>query len=427
MNRAGAEINKRLRDLEKNNTSVQSSHEAKDQEVRRLQEQLAAAERQRRQDAERNSQQLAELVRSQATSPSAQTPAFDMSALERVIRETQTQQLSAQDIERVVEEQVSKRLAGMATKADIQNAGVQMQTALSQVPAGLNEEQVQQAVNRELNSVMQDVANRVNQQRRLAGQMQQDPQHWQTPQQHVQTEFVIEELPDEVTVNHPRNTANEAEPQRALSPAGNQDIGSGFTPGAAQYGNAYPTSAYNEVQPTSQGALVAGQSSGGSQYAAIEAGQQRPSGGVSQYGHMPVSSMPDSYRHAAIEAAPMAPNVPGNALTASNTFMPTATSPSNALMPAASSTQYDLAQVHPQYATAQPAPTHEWGVYPSSPTGAARPQGQLEAAPAQMQQIAGVAQQRQLEAPPSFPMGYPTTGQELVHQSRDLERQAPHR
>ena len=85
-----------------------------------------------------------------------------MSALQRVIRETQTQQLSAQDIERVIEEQVSKRLSEMATKADIQNAGAQMQSALSQVPAGLNEEQVQQAVNRELSSVMQDIANRVN-------------------------------------------------------------------------------------------------------------------------------------------------------------------------------------------------------------------------------------------------------------------------
>jgi hypothetical protein len=203
MSRAGAEINKRLRDLELNKTSVQSSHEAKDQEVRRLQEQLAAVEHQRRQDAERNSQQLAELVRSQATSSSAPTPAFDMSALEKVIRETQTQQLFAQDIERVIEEQVSKHLSGMATKADIQNAGAQMQNALSQVPAGLNEEQVQQAVNRELNSVMQDVANRVNQQRRITGERHQGPQTWQTPQHHVQTEFVIEELPDEVSVIQP--------------------------------------------------------------------------------------------------------------------------------------------------------------------------------------------------------------------------------
>lgn len=413
MNRAGAEINKRLRDLEKNNTCVQSSHEAKDQEVRRLREQLAAVERQRRQDAERNSQQLAELVRSQATSPSAQTPAFDMSALEKVIRETQTQQLSVQDIERVIEEQVSKRLSGMVTKADIHNAGAQMQNALSQVPAGLNEEHVQQAVNRELNSAMQDVANRVNQQRRIAAErgQGQDSQAWQTPQQHVQTEFVMEELPDEVTVIQSHGTANEAKPQRALSPAGDQEIGSAFTPGAGQYGSAYPTSAY-KVQSTSHGAPVAGQSFGGSQYSP-----------------MPVSSAPDGYRRTAIEAPPVAPNVPGTALTPSNMFVPAATGPSNALMPAASSTQYDIAQYQPKYAATQPAPTHEWGVYPSSLTGAsqATPQGQLEAPPAQMPQIAGAAPQRQLEAPLLSSTIYPTTGQELVHQSRDLESQAPRR
>ena len=410
MNRAGAEINKRLRDLELNKTSVQSSHEAKDQEVRRLQEQLAAVERQRRQDAERNSQQLAELVRSQATSPSAQAPAFDMSALEKVIRETQTQQLSAQDIERVIEEQVSKRLSGMATKADIQNAGAQMQTALSQVPAGLNEEQVQQAVNRELNSVMQDVANRVNQQKRIAGQMQQDPQPWQAPQHHVQTEFVIEELPDEITVVQPHGAANEA---TALTSAPNNGAGATYTQGAAMHGSTYPTSAYNENQPaTSQ--TAAGQYSGGSQYAAIEAGQ-------------PVSPMPYTHRAAMIEAPPMAHNVPGNALAPASTFVPAATNFRNALMPAASGTQYDLAQVQRQNAATQPAPTYGWAVSPSTQIEAARPQGQLGVAPAQMPQIAGVPPQLQLEAPTSASMGYATTGQELVHQSRDLERQTPRR
>jgi hypothetical protein len=420
MNRAGAEINKRLRDLELNKTSVQSSHEAKDQEVRRLQEQVAAVERQRRQDAERNSQQLAELVRSQVTSPSAQVPAFDMSALERVIRETQTQQLSAHDIERVIEEQVSKRLSGMATKADIQSAGAQMQNALSQVPAGLNEEQVQQAVNRELNSVMQDVTNRVNQQRRVEWEGQQDPQLWQTPQQHVQTEFVIEELPEEITVVHPHGAADEAKHQSALALAGNRDMASRYTPEVGQYGVAYQTLAHNEIQSTSQAAPAAVQYSGGSQYAAIEAGHRQAS-------HMPASSIPNSYNQAAIEAPQAAPNVPGTALTPANWSVPAATDPGNALMPAASGTQYDLAQTQPQYAAAQPAQTYEWATSSANPIGAARPQGKLGAAPAQMPQIAGVTPQLQLEAQESSSTGYPTTGQELVHQSRDLERQHPPR
>jgi hypothetical protein len=312
MNCAGADINKRLRELEQSGARVKSEHEAKDREVRRLQEQLAAVERQRRQDAERNSQQLAELVRSQAASPSAQAPAFDMSALQRVIRETQTQQLSAQDIKRVIEEQVSKRLAGMATKADIQNAGAQMQTALSQVPAGLNEEQVQQAVNRELNSVMQDVASRVNQQGRISGQMQQSPQPWETPQGRVQTEFVIEEIPDEDTVSGPQGVTNAATPQMALPSAGQQSIGLISAPGAVQHGSAYTASAYNGVQAmTSQRPAVPISSSGNLQYAAIEAGPRRGSDQALLQAYAPVSSVTDNPRHnAAIEAPPWCLKMP---------------------------------------------------------------------------------------------------------------------
>lgn len=364
MNQAGAELNKRLRDLEQSEARVQSDHEAKDREVRQLQEQLAAAERQRRQDAERNSQQLTELLRSHATSPSAQTPALDTNALRRVIQETQVQQLSAQDIERVIEEQVSKRLSGMATKADIQNAGAQMQHALSRVPTGLNEQQVQQAVKRELNNVMQDVANRVNQQRRIAGQ---------TSQGHVQTEFVIEELPEEITVIQ---SDNEATPQRMPLSAGGHYTGPIFAPEPVQHGNAYPTSAYGEVQMmTSQRPAAAGQSLGGSQYAAIEPGPPRQSIVPTSQAHMPTSSNPKIARHiAAIAPSPLASNVPGNAL---------------------------------------------------APLEVAKPQERLEAASAQMQQITGAGNQRQLEAPPLTTTAHPTRGQELVRQGRDLERQIP--
>lgn len=188
-NRAGARINQRLRDLEQSKVQAQQDHDAKDREVRRLQEQLAFVERQRRQDAERNSKQLADLVRSQSASPAASSAgAFDMSALQKVIQETQAHQLTARDVERVIEEQVSKRLIGMATKQDIQDAGAQMQGALSKVPAGLSQQEIQQAVNRELINVLQDVANRVDQQRRVARYAQPDSQ---SAQDRVQTEFVI--------------------------------------------------------------------------------------------------------------------------------------------------------------------------------------------------------------------------------------------
>ena len=456
MNRAGAEINKRLRDLEQSGARVQSDHDAKDREVRRLQEQLAAVERQRRQDAERNSQRLAELVRSQATSPAAQAPAFDMSAIQKVIRETQTQQLSAQDIERVIEEQVSKRLAGMATKADIQTAGAQMQSALSQVPAGLNEQQVQQAVNRELNNVMQDVANRVNQQRLVGGQMQQEAQPWQTPLGHVQTEFVVEELPDEDTVIQPQGVSNVATQQMALPSTGQQSTSLTSPPGAVQHWATHPASAYDGSQAmSSQNSAVPNSSSGNSQYAAIEAGPPRGSDQASLQAYTPVSSIRNNTRHsAAIKVPLVTPMVPGNALASVNRCLPAVSDhPGNALVPSGSNThQYGLSQAQPQYATALTPPAQQWGVSSPQPIEAARAQRQLEAAPnpnlgldiagprpgnpsyrstiqaaAQAQQIAGVAPQRQLEAPPMSSTGCPVSGQELVYQGRDLEKQTPRR
>lgn len=405
MNRAGAEINKRLRDLEQSKAQAQSDHEAKNQEVRRLQEQLAAVERQRRQDAERNSQQLAELVRSQATSPPAQAPAFDMSALQRVIRETQTQQLSALDIERVIEEQVSKRLAGMATKADIQNAGAQMQNALSQVPAGLNTEQVQQAVNRELNSVMQDVANRVNQQRRISEQTQRSPQPQRALQSRAQTEFVIEELPDEDAATQ-HNSRQDSRPQRALPVASAHGTGSAVVP-------SHPASVPNDVplralqRPASHCQL-----SNGSQYAAIEVGPPR------------VSNVAASL-------------TPGTALMA---------------QPHTAGThQHNIANIQPHAAANYPAPTYgqimpRSGRAPPPLIEAPAPQRQLESdltptpelgivrtrptdgslnytAPVttQPRQIEGSSVQRQLVAPP-LEAEASITSQALVYQGRDVSR-----
>lgn len=266
MNREGAAISKRLQDLERTKAKEQKDSEVKDREIRRLNEQIAAKElqqqrdkedqkrireletsrstaekereirqlkeevasieRARRQAAERNSQQMADLVRSQATSPSS-ARTFDMSALQKVIRETQAQQLSAKDIERVIEEQLGKRLKGVASKADIQDAGQQMQGALSKVPPGLSEAQVQQAVSRELNNVMQDVANRMQRQQRkhqqmlAEGQQNQQLHDWQTSQAMVETDFVVEELPDDVVVprsDHGRNQRTRKK-QAALPPA----------------------------------------------------------------------------------------------------------------------------------------------------------------------------------------------------------------
>lgn len=500
MNRAGHEINKRLRDLEQSKAVAQKDNDAKDREVRHLQEQLASVERQRRQEAERNSQQLADLVRSQATSPVAQTPAFDMSAFQKVIRETQTQQLSAQDIERVIEEQVSKRLSGMATKTDIQDAGAQMQNALSQVPAGLNEQQVQQAVNRELNNVMQDVANRVNQQRRIAGQRQQNPDAGQTPQGHVQTDFVIEELPDEGPPASPHSAGYDTRPQMTLPSAGHHGTASTVAPAAEVNRISHPAPSTNEVPSGPvQRPATSNQPAGRSQYAAIEAGRPQVSNSASSSQAHPAQSSRPQYaaisappatpsatmrpgpatqctvqgasrsnvqmhaapsrpQPAAIEATPVPLDVPGNAVAVVERSVPaTMTARSNALTPPVAMTQqHNKPYAQPSFRTAAPAPTHGQNMPPSGfaprPIEVTLPQRQLEAAPssgAQLQiagaqpvsspsqgvahmppqprQIEGVASQRQLEGPPSSSAGYPTTGQDLLHQGRDIARQPPRR
>jgi hypothetical protein len=427
MNRAGFEINKRLQELEQSKTRAQTDQQAKDHEVRKLKEQLASVERQRRQDAERNSQQLAELVRSQATFPPAQTPAFDLSDLQKVIGKMQAQQLSPQDIERVIEEQVGKHLSGMATKADIQNAGAQMQNALSQAPAGLNEAQVQQAVNREFNNVIQDVANRANQQRRMAGQGNRAPQSGQVPQDRVQTDFVIEELPDEGSATQPPNPVSNSSTQRALPSTGHYNSGSTMAPTARVNVNTAPTTSANEVRSIPQ---------------------QRP-GATTQ--------SPNRPQYAAIKASPVAPVASVGAVSLVDRSVPATTArpgSSNALTrPATSTQQRNVTYVQPQVATAHPTPTHGWSIPPSGlapqPMALSMPQRQLEAtassAPnldiaraqnsnsmprgaaqmaAQPRQIEAASSQRQLEAPPSSSAGYSATGQELVHQSRDVARQA---
>ena len=219
-NRVGAEISRRIRDLEQSGIRAQQDHDAKDREVRRLQEQLTSVERQRRQDAERNSQQLADLVRSRVTSPAASTGAFAMDALQKVVRETQAHQLTAEDIERVIEEEISKRLVGMATKQDIQNARAQLHGALSKVPVGLSQHEVQQAVSKELNAVMWDVANRVDQQMRVGGQGQPGTQSWFPSQDCVRTEFVVESLPnDAIAIRLERARQHGGRTQRQPLPA----------------------------------------------------------------------------------------------------------------------------------------------------------------------------------------------------------------
>jgi hypothetical protein len=427
-NRAGARINKRLRDLEQSNVQAQQDHDAKDREVRRLQEQLVSVERQRRQDAERNSKQLADLVRSQAASPAASSAgAFDVSALQTVIRETQAHQLTAQDIERVIEEQVSKRLIGMATKQDIQNAGAQMQGALSKVPAGLSQQEVQQAVNRELNNVMQDVASRVNQQRRVTRHGQPDPQSWQASQDRVQTDFVVEELPDDAVATRSRRAKHQSiRTQKQLPPAAT----SGHTAAAIP-----STTAQRTLAPT-QRALESNQSPARSH---IPATSQRPptvsapvqaqitapsadSGLVAQANAADNSLVPSGKsnpvvntttqgsRIRALKASPAAPDVSENSLAKVKRSVPRATLPSSDVAPP-QNPQRIVGPVAQKQLPAPPAATRQES--PQQPNRS-------------LQQIEPQArQQGQLEAPSTQSEASSGVGQKLVLQGREVARKPP--
>ena len=120
--------------------------------------------------------------------------------------------------------------------------------------------------------------------------------------------------------------------------------------------------------------LVGGQYAGQSRYVAIEESHPQASVEVSQRAHAPMSSRPVCHRHAAIEAPPMAPNVPGNALAPVNKFLPIGAG-NSAMLYASSPQQCGSTPGDLQLATAQSALAHdEWGVSPSNRVEAAMPQ-----------------------------------------------------
>jgi hypothetical protein len=427
-NRAGAEINKRLRGLERSRNQAQQDHDAKDREVRRLREQLTSVERQRRQDAECNSQQLADLVRSQATTPASSAGDFDMSALQKVVRETQAHQLTAQDIERVIEEQVSKRMAGMATKQDIQNAGAQMQGALSKVPGGLSQQEVQQAVNRELNNVMRDVANRVNQQRRLGGQGQSNPQSSLASQHQVQTEFVVEELPDNAVAtrsHHARHHGSRTQRQlppaetsghtaaASLSTTTQRALPSVPTPGATGSNQSSATSNAPAIsQRSAVSAPVRAQIT--APFAASGLVPQADAAGntlvPSRKPTPAVNLAPQGPQFRALEASPAAPGVSENRLARVEKSV------SRAILPSS-----DVSS--PQNLQRMDAPAAQRQL-PAPPAAVRREL--LQQPSRSLPQIEPPArQQRQLAAPPAQSEASPKSSQELMLQGREVAKKPP--
>lgn len=199
-----AAARERFRQLEEAQARDRAASEAKDLKLRQLRDKHAASEkdkaeleRQRREDAERYAQQMAEMARANAAR-SKSPPAFEMEALRRVVQETQARQLSPTDIERVVKSTMDKQLSGLATKADVSAGTSHMQQALNNVPSGASQEQVSQVVNQELMNMIKGLtdARQAAQQQRIEAGRQGTP----TPcsrQEPPRTVYEIEELSDD--------------------------------------------------------------------------------------------------------------------------------------------------------------------------------------------------------------------------------------
>ncbi|OQO14071.1 hypothetical protein B0A48_00947 [Cryoendolithus antarcticus] len=160
-------------------------------QIKDLQDRIAESARRQLEDARRHDAEMEELRRNQRSARQPQAPALDMDALRTVILETQAKQISAADVQRAVEEAVAQRLVGVARKEDLEAASSSMQKALSKVPQGASEEQVQNALGKELNKIVERVERHQRREIEAAPPPQQQP--WARPQ----PEFTIEEIDDD--------------------------------------------------------------------------------------------------------------------------------------------------------------------------------------------------------------------------------------
>lgn len=184
-----------------------------DAELRSLREQNAKMASQRLADAERHSQQLAAALAKQASSshntlsapPPAPQPAFDVSAMQKVIKETQAQQLSKADVEAVVRDSFAS-LGHLATKQDIEAAGGRLQGVLEGMPRGASEGSVSRAVDDGLQRAIEGRAERLQgalvaqQEARMLEGRRDQAMPWQQDSGRIGTDFVIEEIDQEGNV-----------------------------------------------------------------------------------------------------------------------------------------------------------------------------------------------------------------------------------
>lgn len=148
--RQTALIDERMRKLEDKEAKRHAERDATDLEMRQLRDENLRLMKQSNEEAQKHQREMGDLARMYANQPQQPAPVFDTSALEKVVREVQSQQLSRADIDKIIQDRVAHQLSGVARQKDLDAAGSRMEKALSQLPRGVSAEQVQQAVNQQL-------------------------------------------------------------------------------------------------------------------------------------------------------------------------------------------------------------------------------------------------------------------------------------
>ncbi|TKA80590.1 hypothetical protein B0A55_02908 [Friedmanniomyces simplex] len=194
-----AERKKKDRELAMVQSRLDAEREKKGLELAMMQSRLDA-ERQEKLDQERkNSQQLAAFADKAATPQP--TPMIDLSPLQTVLAELSAHRLQKSDIATLVEDTMVRQLRGVARAEDLASSTSKVQKALNKLPASATAADVQKAVERGIDDVMQKASGSQGrrQQAAIEAKPSYRPNSWdqQAGQSRVTTEYTVEEIPDD--------------------------------------------------------------------------------------------------------------------------------------------------------------------------------------------------------------------------------------
>ncbi|KAK4953702.1 hypothetical protein LTR10_008306 [Elasticomyces elasticus] len=176
---------------------VEEIESGNDQRIRDLQQRLDSERRER---LEQERKHADELAAAQAAPTPQPVPAFDLSALQKVLDELRTNSLNRDDVRKLVEETTARQLGGVARAEDLASSVALFQQALSNMPASVTTVDLR----RTLEGVIEGVMHRSQQnQARPLPAIEQRPPHQPQPWEQqgsaapLQTEWTVEELPNE--------------------------------------------------------------------------------------------------------------------------------------------------------------------------------------------------------------------------------------